>query len=415
MKKILILGGGFAGVETYLHLHKLLHPAGEHDVSIELISKTNYFTFSPMLHEAATGSVAREHVIQPLREILHCCGQDFHQAEIQRVDSEQKIVVTDKGEYSYDILVVALGVEQGYFGVTGAAEHALALKWLPGAIAIRNRIINSFELASEMHDKKDRHPLDKYLHFIIVGGGATGVELAGQISDLVSKEMKKFYGDVPIELCKITLMHAGERVLEQLSPKASQKAQRRLEELGVAVQTKQRVTEVQADGVLLASGEKVESNSIFWTAGTESTLGNIMSGSLLDERKLLRITPTFQAAGDDSIFGLGDCARVQDEAFAYPPTAQAAVQAAALASKNVIRLLEGTPLKQKKYRHKGDIIPIGNWYAILERKPLRSSGILAWFLRRVVFLRTMYGWGNRVQIAFDWCISLFLPRDTSEF
>lgn len=415
MKKILILGGGFAGVETYLRLHKILHPVGKHDATIELINKSNYFTFSPMLHEVATGSVAREHVIQPLREVLACCGRDFHQAEITKIDPQRRMVTTNKQEHPYDILVVALGVEQGFFGTPGAAEHALALKWLPGAIAIRNRVINSFELASEMHDKEDTNSMDKYLHFVIVGGGATGVELAGQVSDLITKEMKLFYGDVPTEMCKITLVHAGKRVLEQLSEASSEQAKMRLEDLGVDVLLEETVTEVTADGVVLASGERITSNSVFWTAGTESTLGDKLPAELLDDRKLLKVQATFQAVGDPNIFGIGDCVRVQDEQYLYPPTAQAAVQAAAVVSKNIMRVLEDKPLKQKKFRYKGDIIPIGNWFAIFERNSLRSNGVAAWFLRRAIFLRTMYGWGNRVQVAFDWFISLFLPRDTSEF
>lgn len=180
-KRVLILGGGFGGIATYTHLHRLIHPANAHNIQVELISKTNYFTFSPMLHEVATGSVDREHVVQPLREILRCCGKDFHQAEVTTIDVDTKTVTTTKGEHSYDVLVIAMGVEQGFFGTPGAAEHALALKWLPGAVAIRNRIISSFERASETHDKENSHAIAKFLNFIIVGGGATGTEFAGAI------------------------------------------------------------------------------------------------------------------------------------------------------------------------------------------------------------------------------------------
>lgn len=414
MKKILILGGGFAGIEVFRRLHKLLHPAHEKDVSIELISRTNYFTFYPMLHEAATGGVSREHVVQPLRETLVCCGKDFHQATVTKIDPAAKTVETDKGPHSYDILVVALGVEQGFFGTPGAAEHALALKQLPGAIAIRNRLINSFEQASEMHDKMDQAAVDKFLHFVIVGGGATGTELAGQISDLIGDEMRRFYGDVPQSMAKITLIHAGGRVLEQLSEKASEAAAKRLNNLGVELLLNERVVEVTPTGVKLASGKDIASNSVFWTGGTESVLEDMLPPELLTDRKLLKVDPTFQVSAHPEIFGLGDCATVSDPEYSYPPLAQAATQAAKVVAKNVVAHLHSQPLQQKKFRNRGSIIPIGDWYAVYDKKPLIMRGRTVWLARRGVFLKTMYGWGNRLQVAFDWVVDIFLPRDTSE-
>lgn len=415
MKKILILGGGFGGIATYQALHRFIHPANIHNIHIELISRTNYFTFSPMLHEVATGSVAREHVVQPIREMLVCCGKDFHQATITKIDPKKKIVHTDKGGHSYDVLVVALGVEQGFFNIPGAQEHALALKWLPGAISIRNRIINSFERASELHDEKDKNAMDKFLHFVIVGGGATGTELAGQVSDLIRNEMKKYYSDVPNIHAKVMLIHAGERLLEQLSPKASKEALARLKKMGVKVMLKEQVTEVTDDCVTLSSKMCIPSNSVFWTAGTESVLPSILPSDMLTERGLLKVSPTFQSLEHKEIFGIGDCAQVQEKEFMYPPLAQAAVQASRVVSKNVIaHLIHRDPLT-KRYRHKGDIVPIGDGFAIFEKRPFMVTGLSAWLLRRSIFLQTMYGWANRLQVTFDWLVKLFLPRDTSEF
>lgn len=415
MKKILILGGGFAGVETYLRLHKSFHVHNSQDARIELISRDNYFTFSPMLHEAATGSVAREHVIQPLREVLACCGKDFHQATITKIDFDSHTVETDKGSHQYDILVIALGVEQSFFGVPGAAEHTLALKWLPGAIAIRNRIINSFEMASEMHDVGDTEALKRYLRFVIVGGGATGTELAGQVSDLISKEMARFYGDVPTRLYEMILIHAGPRLLEQMTPPASAKAQARLEKLGVKILLEEQVTEVTKESVKLKSGRQIPTNSVFWTAGTASVLPGLVPERFLTKHGSITVAPTFHVIGHDNVFAVGDCATVNDGNYAYPPTAQAAVQAARVVASNIKAHFHGKPFVKRRYVNKGDIIPLGNWYAIYERRPVRSAGLLAWLLRRIVFLKTMYGWGNRVEVAVAWLIALFLPRDTSEF
>lgn len=415
MKKIVILGGGFGGVATYQHLHKLIHPANIHNIRVELINRTNYFTFSPMLHEVATGSVEREHVVHPLREILSCCGKDFHQASVISVDPEKKIVKTDKGNHSYDVLVVALGVEQSFFNTVGAEEHALALKWLPGAIAIRNRIINSFEQASEMHDKKNHEAVNMFLNFVIVGGGATGTELAGQVSDLLQNEMKRYYGDVPMSHANVVLVHAGKRLLEQLSPAASERAKRRLTDMGVRVMLNETVIEVTKDSVKLSSHVSIPSNSVFWTAGTQSQLPDIFPKKLLNERGLLSVSRTFQVPEHPEIFGLGDSARIYEAGYEYPPLAQAAVQAASLVSKNIIAHIHNRPLKKKRYHHKGDIIPIGDSYGIFEWKGIRMSGFFVWVLRRIVFLQTMFGWGNKLHVLFAWTMQMFSPRDTSEF
>ncbi len=415
MKKILILGGGFGGVATYERLHKLIHPANIHNVRIELINRTNYFTFSPMLHEVATGSVEREHVVHPLREILGCCGKDFHQANVLTVDPEKKIVHTDKGDHSYDVLVLALGVEQSFFNTPGAEEHALALKWLPGAIAIRNRIISSFEQASEMHDKKDHEAVNRFLNFVIVGGGATGTELAGQVSDLLRDEMTTYYGDVPMSYANIVLVHAGSRLMEQLSPAASKKALERLTSMGVKTILEETVTEVTEDSVKLSSNRSIPSNSVFWTAGTESKLGTILPKKLLNERGLLLVSATFQVPDHPEIFALGDSTRVTEAGYEYPPLAQAAVQASAVVAKNIIAHIHKQPLQKKRYLHKGDIIPIGDNYGIFERKSIRVTGFWVWMLRRIVFLQTMFGWGNKVHVLFDWTVQIFSPRDTSEF
>jgi len=414
-KKVLILGGGFGGIATYSRLHSLIHPANIHNIRLELISRTNYFTFTPMLHEVATGSVDREHVVQPLREIMNCCGRDFHQALVTGIDLNQKIVRTDAGDHSYDILVIGLGAEQSYFGTPGAAEHALALKWLPGAIEIRNRIIRSFEHASDMHDMKNSEAVEKFMHFVIVGGGATGTELAGQVSDLLQHEMKRYYGDVPHSKARITVIHAGERLLEQLSPRASKAAARRLKQLGVKLFLEERVTQVTQDGVMLASGAFIPSNSVFWTAGTESTLTTLVPKEFLDERGLLKVGPTFEVPGHPEVFGIGDCTRVQDPLYSYPPLAQAATQASNIVATNIVRHLRNQSGIQKRYRHKGDIIPLGNGFGIFESRRIFFTGMVAWILRRIVFLQTMFGWGNRLQVMFEWTIEAFLPRDTSEF
>ncbi len=415
MTKVLILGGGFGGIETFLSLHRLLHPADHEEVSIELLSRTNYFTYTPMLHEVATGSVAREHIVQPLREILECCGRDFHQAEVTNVDPVRKIVHTTAGPHLYDYLVVALGVEQGYFNTDGAAEYSLPLKWLPDAITIRNHIINSYEHASEMNDVDNYPAMRDHLHFVVVGGGATGTELAGQLADLARNELRRFYGDVPAPLTHITLVHAGTRLLENVSPGGSEKAKERLENMGVEVLLNEVATRVTANGVVLKSGKKLESHSVFWTAGTSGTMAEIFPANAVNDRGLLTVEASFAVTGLPHIFAIGDCATMSNPALRYPPSAQAAVQAAQVAAANIVHSLKNEPLITKPFRNRGDIIPIGNWYAVYDNKKIRFTGVLAWWLRRSVFLYTMYSSSKRFKVMFDWLMQIFQPRDTSQF
>lgn len=415
MTRILILGGGFGGIEAFLTLHKLLHPVEKNDVRIELISRTNYFTYTPMLHEAATGSVAREHIVQPIREILSCCGQDFHQADVTSVDPVKKIVHTNNGPHLYDYLVVALGVEQGFFQTKGAPEHSLPLKWLPDAIAMRNHIIGCYEHASEMNDLDNHAAMEPYLHFVIVGGGATGTELAGQLADLARKELRSFYADVPAALTRLTLVHAGTRLLENLSLTASEKAKERLEKMGVTVLLNEVATEVSPQGVSLQSGKMLASKSVFWTAGTRGTMDSLFPAASVNERGLLKIDAAFAVSGMPDVFAIGDCTVITEPALRYPPSAQAAVQAAHVAAANLVHTLRKEPLTSRPFQPKGDIIPIGNWYAIYDKKSFHFTGVLAWWLRRSVFLYTMYSWSKRLKVMFDWTIQIFEPRDTSEF
>jgi len=349
MKKILILGGGFAGLETYRRLHQMLHPAQKKDIHIELINRTNYFTFTPMLHEAATGSVSREHLVQPLRESIVCCGKDFHEATVKQIDPDSRHVHTDKGSHEYDVLVVALGVDQGWFGVPSAHQYAVPLKRLNDAIIIRNKIISSFERASEMHDQDNIRAMEDSLHFIIVGGGPSGVELAGQMSDMIKNEMRQFYGDVPSHLVKITLVHAGDRLLPQLSPWASAKALKRLKELGATTLLNAQVSEVTADGVQIKDGKFLTGKNIFWTAGTQSALSNMLPADLLDERGLLKTTPTMQLEKYPEVFAIGDCSVAIDSKYNYPPLAQAAVQSADLFFAKQAALHASLPAQGRHY------------------------------------------------------------------
>lgn len=414
MKRVLILGGGFGGVEAYQQIHKLCHPCAEKEIKVELINRSNYLTFSPMLHEVATGSVSRENIMQPIRELMKCCDNVFHQAEIVKIDLINKQVVTDKRKHGCDVLVVALGAEQGFFGVPGAKEYSYSLKTMQNAIDMRNRIIMSFERASESFASKNIEILKRQLNFVIVGGGATGVELAGQLADLVHGDMKSLYPDIKKDQARITLIHGGDRLLDYLPRRVSLMAQRRLEKLGVKVMLNLNVTEVMCDGVLLDEEKKLLSGNVFWAAGTETSLRELIENRFLNKQGFLVTDKFREVIGVKDVFGLGDGAVVDNKGFRTSSTAQAAVWEAKIVARNILRDDRDKSVDIKSYKSRGDIIPIGDWYAVFVKGRIVIVGRLAWLMRRTIFLLTMYGWGDRLRVAAEWAIGVFTRRDTSK-
>ena len=410
MKKIVILGGGFGGVEFYKTAHKKLH--GVPNVVFHLISRWNYFLFYPMLHEVATGSVERGHITQPLREIVDCCIERFSQTEIKHVDFHNKTVETAHGIVTYDYLLVALGVEPNYFNIPGADEHCVSFKSVADAVRVRNHVIRHFEAAASERDPVVRK---KLLSFVIIGGGPTGVELTGQIADLIHEELRDLYREVDHKEVSITLVEGGDRILKHLHPELSSEAERRLVAMGVAVIKNKRVVRCEQTSVHFSNGEKICGELRVWTAGTRSALDGIIDNNYLTQRGGLKTRDTLQLVGHPEVFVIGDNMEiVEPVSFAVPQTAQAAVAAARHAADNFIAILQNQPLRSFKFESAGDIIPIGDWFGVAEIRGFRFFGPLAWIIRRTVFIQQLSSKMNRLKVTLDWLINAVLRRDTSE-
>ncbi|MBI4098882.1 MAG: NAD(P)/FAD-dependent oxidoreductase [Candidatus Magasanikbacteria bacterium] len=408
--RIVIIGGGFGGVETFHRLHRLMHK--RHGIDVTLIDQKNYFLFTPMLHELATGSIGRNHVTQPLREMVDCCHERFVRAKAERIDRTRRVVVTDAGNYPYDYCVIAVGSRASDFGVPGVTEHALPLKTVNDCAAVRNHLVACFEAAARARNKTER---EQRVHFVIVGGGATGVELAGQMGDLFRKEMRALYTAIPCDEVRITIVESGERVLQRHSEFVGTAAMRKLKELGVSIIVNTRVVRVEKDRVHLKNGDHLEACTIIWTSGVQSNADALLPREDLDERGRVRVNEFLRMMDDDHVFALGDCAVIADTGMGVvPQTAQAAVAEAKGVARNVRRLVRKK--EPVPYRHsvRGELVPIGNWFGIAELGPIRFTGRVAWLMRRGVFLLTMYSWPDRFRIALDWFLNTFSFRDTSE-
>ena len=409
MKKIVIAGGGFAGVELYKTLHKKLH--GSPAVRFQMVSDKNYFLFYPMLHEVATGSVERNHITQPLREIVNCCVETVTETQIQKIDVAQKKLVTDSGEINYDYLVVALGVRPNYFGIPGAHENCTTFKSIDDAVVVRNQLIDHFEKAAREKDAAVRKEL---LATIIIGGGPSGVELAGQISDLIHTELRELYQEVDIHEASITLIDAGDRLLRQMHPSLSAAAAARLQKMGVTIMLNAQLEGCTKNGVTVAGSGELRAGLRVWAAGMESSVRGLVAAELLAAHGGLATTASLQLVGHPEVFVIGDVAEIVfPEKVMVPQTAQAATAEAAHAAQNMYNLLTHQPVRPFKFVSKGDIVPIGDWFAVGQLGAFRFSGRIMWIIRRYVFLQRMWSLRNRTKVCLDWIMRALMRRDTS--
>lgn len=396
-----------AGAQALHCIHKQFHhnPA----YSLMVADRQNFSAFAPMLHEVATGAVTYDHVTHPIREILHCCLETFRNTEVRGIDLEQKLVNTADGPIRYDYLVVALGARTNFYGVPGAQQHAMELKTMKDALALRRRVLDAFEQATRLPSGEARREL---LHFVIVGGGYTGVEVAGQLATLFFKEFRQLYPEILPDEPQVTLIHAGDRLLPMLKPANSARAIKRLEKLGVHVRVATEVTTVTEKGVVLKDGTIIPSAHVVWAAGVVAVGAEFFKAEMVEKGRV-KVKSTLQVPNFPEVFVIGDLAAVTEGNGPHPQTAQAAFEQASLVAKNMRALLDGQPLAGFHYRHKGDLVPIGDRWAIAEVFGIRFTGFLAWWLRRTVYLRGIYSWNDRVRVVIDWTMNLFAKRDTT--
>jgi NADH dehydrogenase len=476
--KIVILGGGFGGVYTLKYLHKLFHTRGltristriNADVKLILVNKKNYFLFTPLLHEFATGSVSLENLVEPIREIIRCCDYEFIHGEVKRIDLENKIVYVDspglkpdklpgykpdtsgnhpgnrsgnhQGDYiSYDYLVIALGSKTNFYNIPGAEENSFTLKSLDDAIRLRNHFIHMFEKYANnlpgyqpdmspgyKPDKSGSYPGSLFernpgkisenssaeLTFVIVGGGATGVELAGEMSDYFYKTFSKFYPKEIISKVKIILIEKGNELIPQFSPKLRKIAFEVLRKKNIEIILGKGVKEVGKDFIKLDDETIIKTKTVIWTAGIEPNLPEIIGNVEKDNKGRLIVNEYLQVKNYENVFALGDvCSFIQDQK-PLPQLAQVAVRQAKAVAKNIFNLIQNKPLEKFVYKHQGDLISLGRFFAIGEIKNFTFSGFFAWILWRGVYLSKLISNKDKIKTFIDWLLDFFYPRDITE-
>ncbi len=421
--RVVILGGGFAGVYTAKYLTELL--GGRKDVEVELLSEQNYFVFQPLLPEVAAGGIAATHVVNPIRELVprarfRCCS-------VSSLDLAQRRVLVSQGEglelveVPYDHLVFCLGKVSHFAGMPGVAEHGLAMKELSDAFRLRNHVLRCLELADIETEPDARRAL---LSFVVAGGGFSGVETIGELAELVARSLRYFPRISPGDV-RFQLIHAQARILPEMPEPLSAAARQILERRGIEMVLEARVRAATPGSVYLHDGRVLETRTFVCTVGTAPNpivqLALEQGGfarAELGGRPLSAFAtePTLQCQGRPGYWAVGDCAGVPSPSGQglCPPTAQFAIRQAKTCARNLLAAIDGKPLVQLQFRAFGSLASLGQRSAVAELFGLRLSGFWAWFAWRTVYLAKLPGWVRRLRVALDWTLDLFFPRDITQ-
>ncbi|MFY9740252.1 MAG: NAD(P)/FAD-dependent oxidoreductase [Candidatus Cybelea sp.] len=413
MPVIVILGGGFAGMAVARRLERRLRPD---EAEIVVLSRDNYTLFTPMLPEVTSGELEVRHVVTPIREQLR--RSRFVLADVDEIDVGASMVryhhvLTGMSVLQpFDHLVLALGASTSTFGLPGVAEHTWALKTLDDADALRNHLVWLLELADTIADDARRKRL---LTLVVVGGGFTGVETAGEIVELF-RSVLRFYKRLHPKQVEMLLVEAGPTLLAGLPAKMGEYSRRVLERRGVDVLTGDGVTGADSSGLNLQSGRRIETETIIWSAGVQpsrtvarATLPKTKRGAVETQRDM-------RVAGMAGVWALGDCASIPDgEGGAYPATAQHAIREGPCLADNIVAVLRGQPTKPFRYNSLGMMAALGGRKAVAQLPGnYVITGFIAWFLWRTYYLLRLPGLDRKLRVAFDWTLELLFPRDTAE-
>ncbi|RZK29716.1 MAG: NAD(P)/FAD-dependent oxidoreductase [Hymenobacter sp.] len=397
--RIVIVGGGFGG----LSLAKALADA---PVQVVLIDKQNYHGFWPLLYQVGTAGLDPDSIVSPFRKILG--SQDnfyFRLAEVQSVNPTEQVVETSIGLIRYDYLVLATGTTSNYFGDKDMERNSISLKTVPDAILLRNTLLSNFEQALQIGDVEQ---LNSLLDFVIVGGGPTGVEMAGALSELRDKVFPRDYKEIDFKQMDIHLIQSGPVLLKGMSADASAHALKYLQELGVRVWLDCRVKSYDGYTVTLNTGEQLITRTLIWAAGvTGCPIKGLDSGALLKSNRY-KVDQFNRVEGYSNVFALGDIAQMTTPEYpdGHPQVAQPAIQQGDLLGHNLMRLLAGQPLQQFKYDDKGTMATIGRHRAVgdiqLLGKQFHISGWLGWLGWSLVHVLALVSFRNRLTVFLTW-------------
>lgn len=401
-KRVVIVGGGFGGL-------KLANKLKKSNFQVVLVDRNNYHQFPPLIYQIASAGIEPSSISFPFRKIFQKRKNFFFRmAEVRSIFPEHKILQTSIGKVKYDYLVLAAGTTTNFFGNQHIAEEAMPMKNVSEAMGLRNALLDNFERALTCAGEQERQEL---LNVVIVGGGATGVEIAGALSEMRNYVLPKDYPDLPSSLMHIYLVEAGPRLLSAMSPETSEHVEKYLRNMGVNVLLNKMVTDYKDHRVFLKDGSSIATRTFIWVSGVAAEpVGNLGNEHLGRGHRIV-VDEFNRVKGFDNIFSIGDQCIMPDADPAYPnghpQLAQVAIQQGALLARNLKALDEGKELKPFRYKNLGTMATVGRNRAVAEFKEIKMYGFLAWVMWLVVHLRSILGVRNKIIVLFNWMWNYF--------
>ena len=399
--RVIVIGGGFGGLEVI----KKLRGAKLQTV---LFDKNNHHTFQPLLYQVATSGLETNSIVAPFRKLFgNYRDFYFRLAEVKNIKPEENYIETSIGGVKYDYLVIASGAVTNFYGMEEVQKNAISMKNIVDATKLRNKIIRQMEYALLT---EDREVMNSLMDFVVVGGGPTGVELCGALSELKKNVFPKDYKELDMREMDVHLVEASPRLLNGMSEQAGAKALDFLTEMGVKVHLGAAVKSYDGVEVVLNTGEKLISRSLIWAAGVKGNPIGGLNGELITRGNRLLVDEFNRVKGYDNIFAIGDVALMEsDKLFpkGHPQMAPPAQQQGRLVAKNIKSLLKNKPLKPFHYFDKGSMATVGRHKAVVDMKGIRFQGIFAWYVWMFVHLMSIVGWKNRVFTFFSWMWNYF--------
>jgi len=402
-KHIVVIGGGFAGV----NLVKKLGKSSEYRVT--LVDKNNYNFFPPLLYQVSTGFLDPSSITFPFRNLFR--DQEdfrFHMGSLEEIKPDEKRIILDTGELQYDFLVLATGTHTNFFGLDNCQKHAIPMKTLEDALEMRNILLQRLEEATRIKDKSMRLP---YLNMVIAGGGPTGVEISGVFAELRNNTIRKEFPELVGSGSRIYLVNGGNELLSPMSTKSQEYTLKKLREMGVEVLLNTRVTDFDGEKVIMKDGSHIYSKNLIWATGVTCYRFKGIPDECYQRGNRIAVTATNEVLNLKGVYAIGDtCIMTTDSNFSegHPQLAQVAMQQGTALAKNFNRAAQGKSLQEFTYTDKGSMAIIGSNKAVADLpEKIHFSGFLAWFIWVFVHLFALIDYRNRVRTFYNWSIEYF--------